>query len=233
MQNQQLFETPFISEFGANSCSKCAGMGAGKCMCKRCQGEAPPSFRLISRSKPGCEAQWLFESPFHRQIPHSSISTQESYMDAMVVPFQSRSLSPIDIAKLTIQIEDRMKALGIPGKYIGIKGIPGANGRGFDSNMADPGGNVRTRGIAVGNGVLNSIPGWSAWNKASLKTRIDAVIAHEWAEFKRRSHDLNKAHSKARDLAPETKLPISEAARRLLLNQKNRGTPEVAYERLL
>lgn len=211
MQSQHLFEAPFVSEVNSSSCSK--GINAEKCMCRSCQG------KILLRSNLNDETKWLFEAP------HSSDSTTESYLDAMVLPFRSRQLSPTNIAQLTTQIEARMKALGIPVKYIGIKGIPGANGRGFDPNMTDPGGFVRTRGMAVGAGVLKNMPGWGAWNKASLPTRIDAVIAHEWVR-------LNKGagHQKARDQAPNTLLPISDAARQLLLNQKNRGAPEIAKE---
>ncbi len=63
MQNQQLFEAPFVSEVGTNYCSKCIRSGAGKCMCKRCQGEVPPPLNPRAYSKPSSEAQWLFEAP--------------------------------------------------------------------------------------------------------------------------------------------------------------------------
>lgn len=86
MRNQQLFEAPFGSEVGTDTCSKyvssqsnspdhwrfcqgkpcidsngrrsiCSRSGAGKCMCKRSQGEAPPPLN------PNYESQWLFELP--------------------------------------------------------------------------------------------------------------------------------------------------------------------------
>lgn len=91
MQNQPLFEAPFASEVG-NDCSKyvssqwnsryhwrfCQGIpcldsngrqsicirpGTGKCMCKRCQGEAPPPLNPKTYATLNHEAQWLFELP--------------------------------------------------------------------------------------------------------------------------------------------------------------------------
>jgi hypothetical protein len=158
--------------------------------------------------------QWLFEAPFPSQAGYSSASTQESYMDAMVAARSgSRPLSPTDIAKLTKQIEDRMRALGIPKEFIGFKVIAGDSGRGFDPNIKAPGNFVRDRGIAVGAGIFSNIAGWGAWNKASRATRIDAVIAHEWMRFKGASHEetVKKAH--------QTTLPIRDKARELLLSR--------------
>ena len=68
-------------------------------------------------------------------------------------------------------------------------------------------------------GILN--PRWHAesigleaealWEKARLRDRIDAAIAHEFEEVKAEgSHDL------AVENAPETALPINEKVRELL-----------------
>jgi hypothetical protein len=72
----------------------------------------------------------------------------------------------------------------IPQEYRGIKGIRDYNGRGFDPTQPGPGGNVRTRGIAVGGGIVQPLPGWREWNSAQLSARIDATIAHEWLSFR-------------------------------------------------
>jgi acyl carrier protein phosphodiesterase len=154
-----------------------------------------------------------------RELFENHLEFQDEYRR-----IRARPLSPADITRLTNQIEHRMRALGIPAQYVGIKGIPGTNGKGFDLNIKDPGGNVRTRGIAIGAGVLKKIKGWGTWNRASLKTRIDAVIAHEWAEFN------GLTHRGARHTAYRTKLPISPEARELLRDQKDRGAPEMADE---
>jgi hypothetical protein len=62
MQNQQLFEAPFVSEVGTNGRSKCNGAGAGRCACKRCQSAALPFSNSRIDSQSSQEAQWLFEA---------------------------------------------------------------------------------------------------------------------------------------------------------------------------
>ena len=115
MRNQQLFEAPFVSENGKDDCSKyvsnqwnsryhwrycqgtpcidsngrqstCIRPGAGKCLCKRCQGEAPPPLNPRSGSNPTYKVRSLFEAPFPSQATGSSTSTQKNYMDAMTAP---------------------------------------------------------------------------------------------------------------------------------------------------
>ena len=125
---------------------------------------------------------------------------------------------------LSTSVENRMRELGIPEKYRGIKGIGEYNGRGYDPNMPDPGGNVGDQGIAVGAGVTRpwSGPGsWPEWDAASIPTRIDAVIAHEWLEFLMGGG--NRHHPDACVIGPLTDLPISQEARTLLLTHPGRG----------
>jgi hypothetical protein len=55
MQSQHLFEAPFVSEVGSSICSK--DISAEKCMCRRCQE------KMLLRSNPIYEPQWLFEAP--------------------------------------------------------------------------------------------------------------------------------------------------------------------------
>ena len=57
----------------------------------------------------------------------------------------------------------------------------------------------------------------SAWAKSSLRHRLDALIAHEETEFRTGSHIL------ALRIAPQTDLPISEAARNLLRQMSEEG----------
>jgi hypothetical protein len=54
------------------------------------------------------------------------------------------------------------------------------------------------------------------WRKTRLKDRIQAIIAHEKAE-----HEYGHDHELALIAAPETKLPISHAARELLRAQES------------
>lgn len=126
MQKQQLFEPLFVSQVNTNNYSKCTRSGAGKCMCKRCQGAALPLNRNSS-SNPGYGERWLFEAPFPSQTAHSSASTQENYMDAMTAPpFRSipggrkgrvrRDISPWpSLLKRAMQaIQNAMRHLGPP-----------------------------------------------------------------------------------------------------------------------
>jgi hypothetical protein len=76
-------------------------------------------------------------------------------------------------------------------------------------------GGYTSRGITVNSGVLNpellkGKKGSRIWPKARLRDRIDAIIAHEWAEDKTLDHD---ASLKA---AARTELPVSDGARRIL-----------------
>jgi hypothetical protein len=95
MRNQQLFEAPFVSEIGRDDCSKyvstqwnsryhwrycqgtpcidsngrqstCIRSGAGRCMCKRSRGEAPPPLNPN------------FEAVFPIQTAHYVASIQEN-----------------------------------------------------------------------------------------------------------------------------------------------------------
>jgi hypothetical protein len=80
MRNQALFEAPFVSEVSTKYCSKCSRLGAGKCVCKRCMGEASPSFNTRAYSKPNDEAQWLFEAPSSTHASYySNIDTEWEY----------------------------------------------------------------------------------------------------------------------------------------------------------
>jgi len=93
----------------------------------------------------------------------------------------------------------RMKSFGIPDHLIGAE--------------ERTGGHI-TRGITVNSGVLNPIllkgKGRRVWALSNLRDRIDAVIAHEWEEYR---HDTHEAALKQ---APRTALPITDGARRIL-----------------
>jgi hypothetical protein len=59
-------------------------------------------------------------------------------------------------------------------------------------------------------GLLKGKKGGRIWPKARLRNRIDAIIAHEWAEDKTLDHDA------ALKSATRTELPVSDGARRIL-----------------
>ncbi len=110
--------------------------------------------------------------------------------------------------------ERRMKELGIPKDKIGADDPrAGKPWRVFDPDEMT-GGSVST-GIVVDSGVLNpdllkGKKGGHIWPKASLRDRIDAIIAHEWAE------DQTLDHGAALKAAAKTELPVSKGARRIL-----------------
>ena len=58
--------------------------------------------------------------------------------------------------------------------------------------------------------LLKGENGGRIWPKVRLRDRIDAVIAHEYEE------DRLGSHEGALRAAPETELPVSEEARRIL-----------------
>lgn len=76
-------------------------------------------------------------------------------------------------------------------------------------------GGYASRGITVNSGVLNpdllaGKKGGRVWAKARLKDRIDAIVAHEWAE------DQARDHGEALKAAARTTLPVTDGARRIL-----------------
>ncbi len=65
-------------------------------------------------------------------------------------------------------------------------------------------------GIEVDAGIFGDFPKLPGWKKSGFKTRMDAIIAHEFEEYK------GAEHGTAITRAPKTSLKISEAARKLL-----------------
>ncbi len=108
----------------------------------------------------------------------------------------------------------RMQELGIPAEQIGA-GDPEHGIRWCCFNPYDlDGGNITT-GITINTGVLDSgllqgKAGATQWPRARLRDRIDAIIAHEWEEYRSGSHEA------ALKTAPATDLPITAGARRIL-----------------
>jgi hypothetical protein len=128
-----------------------------------------------------------------------------------------RAFSAAEVEAWTAKTAARMKQLGIPERYIGVRGIPDESGRAFTATGRMRGGNVRGQGISVHGSVENSWPNFPEWNKAGIDARIDAVIAHEWMEF----NDLT--HFETVELATESKLPISSEAKTLLEVMQKKG----------
>jgi hypothetical protein len=102
----------------------------------------------------------------------------------------------------------RMDELGIPSHKNGEKDpIRPGSWRAFVPDERT--GGYTSRGITVDSGVLNpellkGRKGSRLWPKARLRDRIDAVIAHEWAEDQTLDHDA------ALKAAALTEPPVSD-----------------------
>jgi hypothetical protein len=128
-----------------------------------------------------------------------------------------RTFTAAETKALTDKIARRMKQLGIPEKNIGIRKFPGESGRSFHGIGNVAGLRVRGRGISVHGSVVMDWAGFPEWNAATVDTRIDAIIAHEWMEFNELSH------WETVELATESKLPITKEAKELLSAMQKQG----------
>jgi hypothetical protein len=110
-------------------------------------------------------------------------------------------------------VRKRQKELGIPDNMNGEPDYSGdGKWRAFDPRGQQGGGCVT--GVVVDSGVLNpellkGKKGGRIYPKLSLRDRIDAAIAHEYAELHHGSH------VEALKAAAKTELPITPGARRL------------------
>ncbi|KAK6511381.1 hypothetical protein TWF481_000298 [Arthrobotrys musiformis] len=134
-----------------------------------------------------------------------------------------RPISAGTTARLTRAIGNRMRALGIPEEHIGI---PMDGGKAYNPLGQTVGSNQIGQGINVDAAILGDFPHepWPAFNQASLSTRVDATIAHEFEELGTQAYN----HPLALQLGPKTQLQISPAARDLLKDMlKNQiGVPK-------
>ncbi len=108
----------------------------------------------------------------------------------------------------------RMQELGIPERLHGAPDLDG-DGRWRAFIAHDRVGGRITTGITVNSGVLNpgllkGLPGVRVFAKATLRDRIDAIIAHEYEEDRLGTHEASLKY------APKTTLPITDGARRIL-----------------
>jgi hypothetical protein len=126
------------------------------------------------------------------------------------------AISNASVARLTRAITNRMLALGIPKANIGTRGQGGVIPA-FVSATTEVGNQIPKVGIWLDRGILGTWVGWGKFNAARLATRVDAVLAHEWAEFTNGGN-----HIQACVDAPFTNLPILAAARALLMTHPHR-----------
>lgn len=128
--------------------------------------------------------------------------------------FAKRYAEPLDYHAAQTMLD-----LGVPPEKIGDSDMEhGIRHAAFHPHRKE-GGTVTPDGrIILDSGVMNperltAIYGPEAgkvWAASSLKSRMQAVIAHELAEYETGSHEA------ALKAAPETRLPIGEGARRIL-----------------
>jgi hypothetical protein len=164
-----------------------------------------------------------------------------------VLDFVNRNLSAVRRA-----VTQRLQKIGIPKEKIGIVGVPGVEQGAFTRyHRPQGGGNIRPDhpnvlsglwccGINVDEAIFdrdfNALAGeqipvsheysrmyQEAWVNASVKTRLDAVAAHEYEEMEASKSDEFQCqygpawpHFAALQNAPDTKLVISDEGRELL-----------------
>ncbi len=122
----------------------------------------------------------------------------------------------VDVAETYVQ--ERMRQLGVPEWQIGVRRRERNYRRVAFVPSEGDGGGITPDGINVDSGVLNPQlnaeeigPRASAiWERARLRDRIDAVIAHEYEE------SIAGTHKGAEMRTADTALPISDKARRIL-----------------
>ena len=115
-------------------------------------------------------------------------------------------------------VRKRMRELGIPEDKIGASDLEhGIRKAAFMPHETGGGGNTPDGRLNIDSGILNpglfkhlGLEASEAYAKAPLRVRVDAGIAHEFEEA-RGGGD----HQYAFEHAPDTKLPISRAAREL------------------
>ncbi len=131
---------------------------------------------------------------------------------------------------INLAVARRMQAVGVPNSMIGIFGMPYEDSGAFVLTHALGGSNNKI----PGRGIIGDRPGinvdlavldpnfspmrkLTSWSKSRLKDRIDAVIAHEYTEVLCPALTGAEApHLIAIKTAPETRLKITEGARRIL-----------------
>jgi hypothetical protein len=118
----------------------------------------------------------------------------------------------------------RMQEIGIPDQLIGTVDVENRiERRAFFPHQSSGGRNIYRRGINLDSGILNpdlldEFPDpevRSEWAHARLRDRADAVMAHEFEEA---IGAEPVDHPQAVRKAPDTRLGISEGARRLLFS---------------
>ena len=113
-----------------------------------------------------------------------------------------------------MQVCRRNRELGIPEPMNGQPGY-GGDGKWRAFNPRGMTGGSNTTGVVVDSGILNpdllkGQKGGRIWRELGVRDRIDGIISHEYEELL-----AGGDHARALKAAAGTKLPISDASRRL------------------
>lgn len=154
-------------------------------------------------------------------------------------PYQSPN-SVIDFttrysSDLNIVVGNRMRQLGVPEDTIGIRNYPGLDDGPFVRFPSTQiGGNVNPNlmpghqtGIALDHGIFDAahpdMTNVGFWSRAMLRDRMDAAIVHEYVEATLQPPSnlqgraaVNWLHNEAIRCSPDTTMPITLGARRIL-----------------
>jgi hypothetical protein len=177
--------------------------------------ESPPSNRLFSRIREA--ARHLLR----RQPPPAMIGTPPSQRPTWHDPAaHARDFAERYATELDYAVSQRMIELGIPDDRIGTRNFGYGPPRLAFQPFGVDGGHIESNGeILVDSGLLNDELLTDKYGKkaaaffkdSSLRHRLDAIIAHEYEE-----HRNGMDHEAAVKVARDTKLPISNRARRIL-----------------
>ena len=164
---------------------------------------------LSARLRVGRSPAMIGTPPSKRNIGHPYSANPAAHAAQFAIEYADR---------FEVYVEGRMHALDIPDDEIGY------SDRAHDVAWRvffphdQTGGGVAGGRIAVDSGVLNvdlltksyGPEAGAVWAKARLRDRIDAIIAHEHHEA------AGLTHAQAVRVAPDTSLPITREARRIL-----------------
>jgi hypothetical protein len=137
--------------------------------------------------------------------------------------------------ELNIVVGNRMRQLGVPEDMIGIRNYPGLEEGPFVRFPSTQiGGNInpnmmpgRQAGIALDHGIFDAahpdMANVASWGRATLRDRMDAAIVHEYIEATLQPPStlqgwaaMKWLHETAIRHAPDTTMPITPGARRIL-----------------
>jgi hypothetical protein len=172
-------------------------------------------FGRLGWGKPSGDASASSPVPVHRLQPPVPVPLDPAE--------HARQFAAEWADRLEVYARRRMREVGVPEHLIGTVDLENrVERRAFFPHQSSGSRKIYRRGINIDSGILNpalldELPDpevRSEWAHARLLDRADAVIAHEFEEA---TGADPVDHPKAVRKAPDTRLGISEAARRILV----------------